>query len=73
MPSRRKSGPSSIIALGESGIASRGHGGFMFDGLFLPPSRPYSALISVGFKSGLIAERFKRLKPQEKDDFQYEI
>ena len=34
-PSRRKSGASSISALG-AGTASRGHGGFVFDWLFLP-------------------------------------
>src|ERR1700722_1366942 len=34
-PSRRKSGASSISALG-AGTASRGYGGFVFDRLFLP-------------------------------------
>jgi hypothetical protein len=30
---------------------------------------PYSALISVAYKSRLIAERFKPFKPQEEDRF----
>jgi hypothetical protein len=37
---------------------------------FLPgesPSRPCSALISVAYKSRLIAERLKPFKPQEED------
>lgn len=34
-PSRRKSGANSISALGV-GTTSRGHGGFVFDRLFLP-------------------------------------
>jgi len=33
------------------------------------PSRPCSALISVAYMSGLIAERFKPSKPQEEDRF----
>jgi len=33
------------------------------------PSRPRSALISVAYKSRLIAERFKPFKPQDEDHF----
>jgi hypothetical protein len=33
------------------------------------PFRPCSALISVAYKSRLIAERFKSFKPQEEDPF----
>jgi hypothetical protein len=61
-PSRRKSGASSFSAQG-AGTASRGHGGFVFDRLFLP------MLLSHG---QLIAERIKPFKPQEEDRFEYE-
>jgi hypothetical protein len=33
------------------------------------PSRPCRAVIPVAYKSRLIAERFKPLKPQEEDRF----
>ena len=39
---------------------------------FRRPSHPCSALISVAYKSRLIAERFKPFKPQEEDRFEYE-
>ena len=76
-PSRRKSGASSISALG-AGTASRGHGGFVFDRLFLPLLLSHGLgeareIVEVDFGiEPTYAERFKPFNRQEEDHFKYE-